>query len=395
MNSSRPIGILTLHYGFNEGAILQAAALARALENALPERSARIVDQRYPAKLDAYGPPRTARERALQNAVDHWLPLLEPTLIRAGHHDAFALIRRQCAAVVVGSDQVWCLKYRARLGGLIRTQPYGFYPAFPNAYWPDAAVGVPRIAYAASVGTLDWGRIPTMHRRAMDRILSGFALLSVREQRSLDFLAWISPRLAARAHLVPDPTFAADLLADSNRTELCGRLAAAGVDFARPRLGVVAGQHPEVRKLAEAYRRDGWQVVGITTPNDCCDVELWNHELRPLDWAALFGCLDLCVSERMHASIFCLLNRTPLVMIDINEPAPGSNPDTKMLHLARRFGLEGRVVPRGALSFERLWNAAHEGWDSGGVDRTVACLRGEATAFLDRIVPMLAPEATP
>ena len=389
MNARRTIGILTLHYGFNEGALLQAAALARALEASVPGCNGRIVDQRYPDKVAVYGPPKTRREQALQAAIDGWLPRLGAPIVSPDHRAAFARIRQECAAVVVGSDQVWGLKYRCRLGGLIRTQPYGFYPAFPNAYWPDASVNVPRIAYAASVGTLDWTRIPAGHRRAMARILEGFALLSVREQRSLDFVTWIDPAIAARTALVPDPTFAADLIGDVDRAALRARLAAAGVDFSRPRVGFVAGNHPELRQLADHYRREGFQVVGVTTVNDYCDVPLWNLDLHPLEWAALFGCFDLCVSERMHASIFCLHNRTPLILVDINEPAPGSNQDTKVLHLARKFGLTGRVVPRSTFSVGRALEAAQGPWNRAAIDGALAALRAEAGTFLARIAQTL------
>ncbi|HTI50252.1 MAG TPA: hypothetical protein VL475_04850, partial [Planctomycetaceae bacterium] len=69
------IGILTLHYGFNEGAILQAYALAGLLRQHLPEADVEIVDQRYPSKLKASGPADAPRTKALQQAIDHWLPL--------------------------------------------------------------------------------------------------------------------------------------------------------------------------------------------------------------------------------------------------------------------------------------------------------------------------------
>lgn len=51
--SDAPIGITTLHYGFNEGAILQAYALSRLIET-LTGVPAKVVDQRYPGKVARY-----------------------------------------------------------------------------------------------------------------------------------------------------------------------------------------------------------------------------------------------------------------------------------------------------------------------------------------------------
>ena len=385
MNGRRPIGILTLHYGYNEGALLQAYCLCRALRRVSGGRPVEIIDQRYPGKVGRYGEVTDARRKALRHAIENWLPLSHEHFTERSHALAHRYAREHCAALVVGSDQVWCLKYRVRLGGLYRSQPYEFYPSFPNAYWPEQTIGVPRIAYAASVGDLKWEDIPRHDRRHMERILSGFALLSVREQRTLDFLNWISPQLAARTALVPDPTFAHDALAEVDRTTVKRKLVAAGVDFGRPRIGLISKPSEEVERALRTLRAEGAQVVGITTPNSMSDVRLWEHELHPLEWAAVFGLMDYCIVERMHACIYCLQNHTPFVAIDINEPGRARNRDTKLRHLTRLFEIEDYCIRRSEVTAARLLEACREMWKPTQLDSTLRRLRGQADAFLSRV----------
>ena len=135
-------GILTLHYGFNEGAILQAYALSELLRFVIGG-DIEIVDQRYPSKISVYGDPHSnARTRALSEAIDGWLPL------SAAHYrntDSAWLIRElgdRYDRLVFGSDVLWALHYRGRLRRFFGNrfwprQNKPFFPAFPNVYWPS------------------------------------------------------------------------------------------------------------------------------------------------------------------------------------------------------------------------------------------------------------------
>jgi hypothetical protein len=402
MNAPNPrIGILTLHYGFNEGAILQAYALAGLFRQHLPGAQVEIVDQRYPSKLTASGNADGPRTAALQQAIDNWLPLGALRLRTNDSAQAKAALPGRYDLLVYGSDQVWCLRYQRRLRalfgrGILPRQVSPFLPAYPNIYWPDERLPIPQVSFAAAVGSLQWGDIPRRHQAAMRRGFMACRLISVRDERTMRFLDWLGGDLASRAAIVPDPTFA-----EPFRTELSDpaaqervreRLAELGVDFSRPRCGIVSSSGVAERALVEHLRKAGVQTIGITTRNDFCDVNLFEHGFHPLDWARVFRNMDFCVSERMHACICCLLQGTPFVALDINVVA--GDPDTKLRSLMHGFGVDQYCLPKRHLDAARLIESASDlqrrPWDWEKIAQRVSRLSEVQIGFLNRISSLLA-----
>jgi hypothetical protein len=390
------IGILTLHYGFNEGAVLQAYSLAKLLRRRMPAADVEIVDQRYPSKVAAGGPADTPRKLALQDAIDHWLPLGKVRTRTNDTSTVKASLRESYNLLVYGSDQVWCLRYRRWLGsilgrGILPTQRAPFFPPYPNVYWPDCKLPMPQVSFAAAVGTLKWNDIPRRHARAMRRGFDACQLIGVRDERTWRFLEWLGGDVARRAVLVPDPTFAEplrdELSDDVASAMLKSRLVELGVDFSRPRCGIVAGSDPAVQAFADELRRRGVQTIGITTPNDFCDVKLFESGFHPLDWARLFRFVDVCISERMHACIACLLNRTPFVALDINV-VPG-DADTKLRSLLAAFGLSSYCLSKNTLSASELVRAydaaAGSPWDWKAIAATVDRFARIQTEFISQM----------
>lgn len=384
-NSAR-IGIATLHYGYNEGAILQAYCLGKLLKELAPDATVEILDQRYRAKCAAQGPPRTARTIALQEAIDGWLPLSACRFVSDDHEHAFEYIRHNYDVIILGSDVLWKLKYTRHLFGLVSVQKYPFFTPFPNVYWPDRTIPIPKIAYAASVGTTDWKEIPNRHRRRMRDILSGFSSISVRDRRTFRFVEWLYPELSANIEIMPDPTFTVNVLDAVDRSGLRNRLLELGVDFSRPRCGFVAPDSNPVREAAAVMREKGYQIIGIGTKNSFSDVRLFEQGFSPLEWAATFGFMDMCVSERMHACIFCLLNQTPFVALDINE-CPG-DPETKLTDLVGQFGLGEFCFPMGKVTKCDVVSAceriALSPWNWSGIGSVIERFREKARGFMNR-----------
>lgn len=386
--ATRRVGIVTLHYGYNEGAILQAYCTAALIREILPEALVEIVDQRYAAKCAVQGPPRTARTAALQKAIDEWLPLSDHRFCSDSHTEAFEHIRRSYDVVVAGSDVLWKVKYRRRLGGLLALQKYPFFTPFPNLYWPDETIKLPKIAFAASIGTTNWKEIPRRHCRRMAAILREFTAISVRDARTARFLAWLDPELGRRAERLADPTFGYDVLSQVDRALLKQRLVDSGVDFDRPRCGFIAASTAVARDTAAALRKRGYQVVGIGTANDFSDVRLFEHGFHPAEWAALFGFMDFCVSERMHACIFCLLNQTPFVALDINESS--GDPQTKLNDLLGHFGVADYCFPMSTASAAAVVEACGaivaQRWNWDGIRQRIESFRRETRDFARRSV---------
>lgn len=389
---SLPIGIATLHYGFNEGALLQAMALAKGIEKAVPESNVEIIDQRYPGKLNVYGKAETGRSQALQKAIDDWLPVTKKRMQEANSNRLFDRLRGKYSGLVVGSDVVWTLKYQRRFRrffgrGILPHQPDPFFPAFPNLYWPGADLRIPRFAYAASVGLLDIEEVPGGHRRQMAQRLSSFELLSVRDEKTLEFLERLDKGLAARTELMPDPTLGFNLVDDTDDDGLKAKLEAAGVDFSRPRIGVIAPDLPALEKMADRLRGQGCQVIGITTRNGFSDANLFDQPFHPLEWGRLFHFMDVCVLERMHGMIFSLLNETPFVALD--QYRTEHNSDTKVSSLLRRFGLNDHLVPRSSANgdelAERVKDLRENKWDWNVIRERRAECEAAAQDFLQRM----------
>lgn len=337
MTDKNGIGILTLHSGFNEGAILQTFCLSKNLQGVFPEKRIEVVDHRYPAKTQVYGPANDAKKKTLDDFIEHGLPLSSRRFEQVDRLPTFDFINRNYQAVVTGSDELWKLKYARRFLGLIREQKDPWCPAFPNIYWPDENVEVPKFSYAASIGSTDWREIPRAHRERMKSALSGYTLLGVRDERTRRFLEWLDPKLADKSEWVPDPTFSIDLHAQVDKEALKKKLESYGVDFSRPRIATVLWDLPAAGRVLGELKEKGYQVVALTMGNKMADVALYDKGLTPLEWFGTFGFVDLCFSLRMHACISCILNETPVVAFDFysNE----MDDDSKLTDLFGRYEL--------------------------------------------------------
>ncbi len=386
------IGILTLHAGINEGAMLQAWSLVENLRNALPGAEVEIVDHRYLTKQrKTYGAmPRTDRTEALEAFLEERLPLSSRRFVTDDHRETLEYINQSYDALVVGSDEVWKLHYRRRFGGLITVQDNPWQPPFPNVYWPDQSVKICKVSYAASVGNMDWLRIPRRHASHIREILDGFSLLGVRDRRARDFLRWLYPEGPDRAEWVPDPTFSVDLLGLVDRDRLKAKLEAFGVDFSRPRLGIVLWDRRWKRLLArgvQLFRDEGYQVVGMSMENQMADVELFSRGLSPLEWLATFGCFDRCLLQRMHPVIACLLNGTPFAVVDFYRNTLSEM--TKLTDLLTSFDLLDyyyywwwRSEEQFLGNCERL---LREPWPAARVAGTVQRFRSRSAEFTSRL----------
>ncbi|MBI1864681.1 MAG: polysaccharide pyruvyl transferase family protein [Nitrospirae bacterium] len=337
ISGTKRIGILTLHSGMNEGAILQAYALSTGLRAANPGWTVEIVDQRYPSHLAVYGPLDNDRKRALAGFIDERLPLSRERFVEDRHDRAFDFIRRTYDGLIVGSDELWKVDYRRRFLGLRVEQTNPWSPAFPNAYWPDESIRVPKIAYAASVGGTDWRTIPPRDKRRMAGILRDFSLLGVRDDRTRSFLSWLGSGLGERAEWVPDPSFLLDLKAVVQPASLRSKLERFGVDFLRPRLAVALTDSAWLKRIIERFRTKGFQIIGLSDSNGFSDVELFREGFTSLEWLGIFGQVDACLSQRMHACIACILNGTPFAALDFY--GNRMDEESKLKDLMRAFNL--------------------------------------------------------
>jgi len=335
-------GVLTLHYGFNEGAVLQSMATCQLVRSLGKGNEVEVVDHRYPAKQRIYGDADTARSKAILESVNHWLPLSPQRFESSDHKPTFKYCEDRYRSLVVGSDVVWALRYVGRLrrwipGGILPRQADPFFPAFPNVYWPDESVDCKKVTYAACCGNLDPSEVPAGHRRKMAKILDGFAGISVRDTKSLELVRQCSRELARRTIVVPDPTVAFNLLDVFDGSSALEKLRHHGFDESKPWALLVMKQSAVSHMAMRLLKSRGLRVAATGDFDGEADIDLIQCGLNPLEWGWMPRYFGLNVTERMHSSIFTVLNSTPLVALDMNRQISGTN--TKLEERMEGFGL--------------------------------------------------------
>jgi hypothetical protein len=357
------LGVATLHYGFNEGAILQAFSVTQLVNQNISGFSGEIIDQRYPGKLEVYGKANNQRKLSLLDAIENWLPKSTQKFEQNHLSEVEKYILDNYKGIVIGSDVVWSLKYKRHLrrflpNGIFPNQPYPFFPAFPNLYWPAKNLSIPKFTYAASVGTMNWKEIPKIHKKQMIEIIGEFQLLGVRDERTAEFLNWLNSNFFDRVSIVPDPTLGIDLISEKVKAQLKDKLSTKGVDFNRPTIGIVTSEAEEMIKVVDYFKKSEYQIINISTYNTFGGIDLFNEDINPIEWANIFGLFDFYIVDRMHASIFSLKNQKPFVALDNYETIGRSFSKTKSL--MNRYGLLDFCVPKSSLQNEQIIELSKE-----------------------------------
>jgi polysaccharide pyruvyl transferase WcaK-like protein len=335
------IALITYHYGYNEGTMLQAYSTARLLRQRIPNCTVDIIDSRDPDKEKiAFPKPRNAREKSLRNFFEIYLENKKNIIRSKSPKKVFQEISNKYDLVVVGSDEVWRLDYKVtKFMGIARhkqTNPWA--PPFPNIYWPNAnKLGIPCITMASSISEMNQIElIPEAHLEEIRASLSAFSLISVRDTRSCEFIKKILKD--TQAIWLPDPTFSLPNATQNQISELRKKL---NLDTTTSNKKIaLINCHGTVDALNIAIKNckdNGYLVVGISHPIHFADVNLHNVELDPVEWATFPALADLLITDRFHGAVFALKNNIPVIALDHRSQASGS--DSKMKDLFKRFGI--------------------------------------------------------
>jgi hypothetical protein len=165
-----------------------------------------------------------------------------------------------------------------------------------------------------------------------------------------------------------------------------------GVDFSRRTAVVLCWHNPLLQPALHHLRSRGYQIVGLTLKNGFVDLDLSTKPLTPVEWMAAFRLFDVCLSERMHACISCLLQGTPVIALDFLKHTDQAG--SKIEDLFDTFGLptfhySARLQKPSELvgildRFEAgQWPAAH-------VSQVVETLRANSLDFGRQVVRALA-----
>ena len=306
--------ILTLHYGFNYGAILQAHAMAKLFDG-------EIVDHRYKAKVDANSRLHDGLS-FLSDDIERLLPLTPRAFYAKDCADSKTLryVEKHFDRLVLGSDELWKTSYSSRnpRQDLVREilrhpfltlrhyrhkQQNPLSSPFPNVYWP--LVSLPVISCAASIGSTDVSAIPDFHLRIMARSLNRLERIGVRDHKTMDFVCSVAPSSRNRVFHTPDPVFTLDpAVSRGALPSLRRKLAARGVDATtRFVLKHIGGKIP--KHLADDCLREQFPII---CPNET--------RMTVMEWHAAISLAHVVITDRMHALIVAITHNTPCISID-------------------------------------------------------------------------------
>lgn len=341
MSKNLKIALLTYHYGYNEGTLLQAYATARLLRKKLPSCIVDVIDARHPQKEKiAFNKPRNSREKSLRKFFECHLENKKKLIRSTTPKRVFKKISLEYDLVVVGSDEVWRLDYNVKsiLGFEWHRQTNPWAPPFPNFYWPNAReMRVPCVTFASSISEMnDLNLVPERHKKKIRDILSEFSLVAVRDTRSHDFIESVIEGFDS--HWLPDPTFSLPNATDEEIASLSLKL---NLNQQRKNSKIaLVNCHvpvPALNHTINFCKQKGYFIVGMSHHVNGADINLSDIALDPLEWATLPALANLLITDRFHGAVFALKNNTPVVALDHRGQISGSK--SKINDLFTRFGI--------------------------------------------------------
>ena len=138
-------------------------------------------------------------------------------------------------------------------------------------------------------------------------------------------------------------------------------------------------------------KKKGFQIVGLSLPNRIVDVELFDKGFTPLEWVGVFGLMDFCISQRMHACISCILHDTPFAAVDFYSNPMDDN--TKLKDLMRSFDLLEYHYQVGKDSPEKFHemceNLISRPWQVNEIAQKRLLFQNRSKEFTDKIKKIL------
>lgn len=338
------VAVLTFHFHYNYGGVLQAYGLQHALRSlgyeavfprTVPEYCRGWID-----RLAVFGVRRKGvvrgiadcwREFPRRRAFDRFRSLRFPAAV-AGPALSEVICDPRTIACVVGSDQVWNLAW------MRRWEPYYFLGDLPV----DSPIR--RVAYGACFGT---GAQRADLLQLAAPLLSRFSAIGTRTRTTARIVDGIA---GLRTTPVVDPS----LLHDYREIRGSSPFDSGFI--------MVYGIRPEAidrgRDLALALRRRTGLPIALVVPESFA-MEAWPAvgwadrvvgRASPADWVESIRRCSFVVTDSFHGCLFATANRRPFLSY-----AQGRSAE-RTLDVTARYGLGGRVIPEGstAAAVERM-----------------------------------------
>ncbi len=330
------VGIITFLHNENYGSILQAWALAQAVDSL-----------GYEAMHLDYAPGTGEKIRNMVrcgNSPRLLLDGLRKRLVKAeqgqarGKAAALATFRRKtlpisapchgevelraasqaCDVLLAGSDQIW--------------SPTWLNPVY---FFSFADAGKPKLAYAPSFGVAE---VPKGHKaRMMQALIAPFRSISVREEEGAKILETLTGR---QAPVLPDPVF---LVTPEAWRSFADEPKVQG-DYL---LCYFIGENSSYwQKAKEIAKQHGWKIVILPATKEAWQQEGEKYgDVTPQGWVGLIAHATAMVTDSFHGAAFAYLLGTPVtVMRRYSDQDPASR-NSRIDQLQRNLGIDYGETP--------------------------------------------------
>lgn len=323
------IGILTYHYGYNFGGVLQCYALQQTLKD-LGYKDIHIINC-IPSKIKFYlgGIPR---KRKLSTLYDLYLRFRYGEKCRNSFNEfrekylnQTPYIKRKSLpqyvkdydALIVGSDQIWN----------IREQTDGMF--FLD--WTPQFKGK-KISYAPCCGK---NEVNEKYRNNLKRALNNFNFLSVRNRETQSFVERI---IEKKPVIVPDPTCLYnfnEFITNKNIvkekyifTYILGEEINGGNKAA---ISLIKDKYPGRKIIAS--------VIAYSNPKKIEWADEVRYHLSPIEWLNMIKNADFVYTDSFHGTIFSMKFNVPFITYYIEERRKA-----RFMELQAQFGIEENIV---------------------------------------------------
>lgn len=309
------IGIMTFHWATNHGAIIQAYALQKYLQEYGSNCDVQIIDyypQRYKKNLKSIFRsvhPVAIRKNFKEYKKDRLLQPFRNKLKKTCHYstmDELTKYAQDFDVVISGSDQIWNEFFTLHGEGKETT---AYYLSFcPNSK---------KVAYAASFG---FQNIKNEVRSIVEPLLKEFYAISVRENSGKSILE----AMGIPCERVCDPTF----LLDKNAYYKIAKWDDSD-DFVS--LYILRGQNTDTKSIIEG-------LISAMNAKQCIDLEQLSME----NWLGAISKSRCCITNSFHCTVFSIIFHTPFYVVKESGSRSGMN--DRLATLLDELGLSSRIV---------------------------------------------------
>ena len=302
------IGILTFHGSYNYGAFLQACSLCTRL-NMEEFISAEIIDFTMPIALRGYYlknwsfPVRVKHFstvffqkqliKAFQRGRKKIAGLLSKDVLYSNNIKEFQkYVYGKYDVIIAGSDEIWKLDGER---------------GFPSPYWLVGDLGCGKFSYAASSRS-DWESLPAYKIDRIQKLLSEFELISVRDKITYNMVAKCMSN-SSNVRLDCDPSFLYRFPIEQSDELLKKK---ARISNHKKNIVIMCDNKDFISQFRRTINKREFNLIAVYKRHKGC---ISVADLDPFEWLDIISHADLVIASFFHAICYSIVYNTPFIAL--------------------------------------------------------------------------------